>query len=131
MNKFETVTELLNFVENQRRIDPKINLDKMKGFCQVLGNPEKTFKSIHVTGTNGKGSVVSYLKSIFMEHGLNVATFTSPYIVKFNERICYNDQPISDDDLLEIGNLIISKYDQFNDLNLGTPSFFTSCALFS
>ena len=82
----------------------------MKGFCKVLGNPEKTFKSIHVTGTNGKGSVVSYLKSLFMEHGLNVATFTSPYITKFNERIAYNNQPISDNDLLEIGNLILSKY---------------------
>lgn len=124
MNKFNTVSELIYFIENQRRIDPKINLDKMKGFCKVLGNPEKTFKSIHVTGTNGKGSVVSYLKSIFMEHGLNVATFTSPYITKFNERIAYNNQPISDNDLLEIGNLILSKYNTFNSLNLGTPSFF-------
>jgi dihydrofolate synthase/folylpolyglutamate synthase len=65
MNKFNNVSELVNFIENQRRIDPKVNLDKMRGFCKVLGNPEKTFKSIHVTGTNGKGSVVSYLKSIF------------------------------------------------------------------
>lgn len=124
MNKFNNVSELVNFIENQRRIDPKVNLDKMRGFCKVLGNPEKTFKSIHVTGTNGKGSVVSYLKSIFMEHGLNVATFTSPYITKFNERIAFNDEPISDEDLLEIGNIILSKYDIFNSLNLGTPSFF-------
>ena len=124
MNKFNNISELLNFIENQRRIDPKINLDKMRGFCNVLGNPEKTFKSIHVTGTNGKGSVVSYLQSIFMEHGLNVATFTSPYITKFNERIAYNKQPISDKDLLEIGNYILSKYEIFNSLKLGTPSFF-------
>lgn len=124
MNKFNNIADLLYFVENQRRIDPKVNLDKMKGFCKVLGNPEKSFKAIHITGTNGKGSVVSYLKSILMEHNLNVATFTSPYIVKFNERICYNDSPISDDDLLEIGNLIIDKYPTFESLNLGTPSFF-------
>lgn len=124
MNKFQTVSELINFIECQRRIDPKVNLDKMKGFCKILGNPEKTFKSIHVTGTNGKGSVVSYLRSIFMEHGQNVATFTSPYITKFNERIAYNNIPISDADLLEIGNLILSKYDTFKSLDLGTPSFF-------
>ena len=124
MNKFNNIADLLYFVESQRRIDPKVNLDKMKGFCKVLGNPEKSFKAIHITGTNGKGSVVSYLKSILMEHNLNVATFTSPYIVKFNERICYNDSPISDDDLLEIGNLIIDKYPTFESLNLGTPSFF-------
>ena len=96
----------------------------MFGFCEVFGNPQNTFKSIHVTGTNGKGSVVSYLRSIFMEHGLNVATFTSPYITKFNERISYNNCPISDNDLLEIGNSIIEKYETFNLLNLGTPSFF-------
>ena len=124
MNKFDKITDLITFIENQRRVDPKTNLDKMFGFCQVLGNPQNTFKSIHVTGTNGKGSVVSYLRSIFMEHGLNVATFTSPYIVKFNERIAYNNVPISDQDLLEIGNLIISKYPIFESMNLGTPSFF-------
>ena len=124
MNKFLSVSELIYFIENQKRIDPKVNLDKMRGFCKVFGNPEKTFKSIHVTGTNGKGSVVSYLRSIFMEHGLNVATFTSPYITKFNERIACNNEPISDEDLLEIGNLIISKYDTFEELNLCTPSFF-------
>lgn len=124
MNRFNNVSDLLNFIENQRRIDPKVNLDRMFGFCEVFGNPQNTFKSIHVTGTNGKGSVVSYLRSIFMEHGLNVATFTSPYITKFNERISYNNCPISDNDLLEIGNSIIEKYETFNLLNLGTPSFF-------
>ena len=124
MNSFTNVNELINFIENQKRVETKTNLDKMRGFCKVLGNPEKTFKSIHVTGTNGKGSVVTYLKSLFMEHGLNVATFTSPYIVKFNERICYNDIPISDEDLLSIGNFIISKYPDFESLNLGKPSFF-------
>ncbi len=131
MNKFDKISDLISFIENQRRIDPKTNLDKMFGFCKVLGNPQNTFKSIHITGTNGKGSVVSYLRSIFMENGLNVATFTSPYIVKFNERIAYNNVPISDDDLLEIGNLIISKYPTFESLNLGTPSFFEFVTLIS
>ena len=122
MNKFNNVTELLNFVENQRRIDPKVNLDKMQGFCNILGNPEKSFKSIHITGTNGKGSVVTYLKSIFMKHGLNVATFTSPYIECFNERITYNKQFIPDELIIKYTNEIISKLDKEKSNQIKTSS---------
>ena len=75
-----------------------------------MGNPQHQLKCIHVGGTNGKGSTTNYLRSILQANGYTVGTFTSPYITKFNERICINDQQISDDDVLKHANFIISKF---------------------
>mgnify|MGYP000961084643 CR=1 FL=1 len=65
----------------------KIDLQKTLDMMAALGHPEKKLKYFHVAGTNGKGSTVSFLKHILLESGYSVGTFTSPYIVKFNERI--------------------------------------------
>lgn len=59
---------------------------------------------IHVAGTNGKGSTTVFIRDLLMKHGYHVGTFTSPYIVNHNERICIDGKPISDDDLLKIIN---------------------------
>ena len=87
--------------------------------CKELGNPEKNLNIIHIAGTNGKGSTVSYLKHILLESGYSVGTFTSPYIVKFNERITENYNDISDEDLLKyinkvnnLYNVVLDKYDE-------------------
>ena len=79
-------------------------------FCKLLCNPESSFKAIHVTGTNGKGSTVAMLTSVLMAKGYNVGTFTSPYIECFNERIAFNTKPIDDDDLLKMANRVIEIY---------------------
>ena len=96
----------------------------MMSFSKVLNNPQDSLKIVHVTGTNGKGSVVQYLKDMFMIHGLKVGTFTSPYIEKFNERIQINGVFISDEDVLKYANQIIHKYDEFYALTKTYPSFF-------
>lgn len=124
MNKFTTIQEFLSFVESQKRFNTKRNLDNMLSYCKILGNPQNKFKAIHVTGTNGKGSVVSYLKNIFLEFGYTVGTFTSPYITKFNERICFNHEMIPDEEVLYFGNLIYNKYPEFLEATNETPSFF-------
>lgn len=121
---FSDVKDLICFIESQKRYSPKVGLEKMHFLCQLFGHPEKNFNSIHVTGTNGKGSVVSYLASILKEANLKVATFTSPYIVCFNERISYNAQMINDADLLRISNFILSKYDLIQIAGYELPSFF-------
>lgn len=122
--QFTSVLELIDFIEHQKRFSPKKGLSKMEYFCKVLGNPEKKFKSIHVTGTNGKGSTVNFLASILTKSGLNVATYTSPYITCFNERIRYNFLPIRDEHLLQIGNYILSFYQQFTKDLVEFPTFF-------
>lgn len=67
--------------------------------CDFLGNPEKKFKTIHVVGTNGKGSTSFYLAGILQAHGLRTGLYTSPHLVSMRERIRVNDLPISDADL--------------------------------
>ena len=96
MERFKDATSLINWFEKQKRFTPKTSLEKMKYLCQLFDHPEQKFKSIHVTGTNGKGSTVAYLRSILKEAGFNVATFTSPYITIFNERIQYNEEYITE-----------------------------------
>lgn len=67
--------------------------------CEALGNPEKKFKSIHVVGTNGKGSTSFYLAGILQAHGLKTGLYTSPHLVNLRERIRVNDLPIGEEDL--------------------------------
>jgi dihydrofolate synthase/folylpolyglutamate synthase len=68
----------------------KSDLSNTLALCEGLGHPEKSFKSIHVAGTNGKGSTASALASIFMECGYKTGLFTSPHLVDFRERIRIN-----------------------------------------
>ena len=74
----------------------KIDLQKTIELCDFLGNPQNEFKSIHVGGTNGKGSVSHMLASIFQAAGLKVGVFTSPHYKDFRERIKINGQLIDE-----------------------------------
>ncbi len=67
--------------------------------CEVLGNPQKKFKTIHVVGTNGKGSTSYYLAGILQVHGVKTGLYTSPHLVNMRERIRVNDLPIDDESL--------------------------------
>ena len=71
-------------------------------FLEYLGNPDSNMKIIHVAGTNGKGSVCSYLSSILMKAGYSVGMFTSPHLVKVNERFCIDGKMISDGVFTEV-----------------------------
>ncbi len=79
-----------------RRFGIKLGLETIRDILEVLGNPQVRFTAIHVAGTNGKGSVASALARILHEAGNRVGLYTSPHLIRFNERICINNQPISD-----------------------------------
>ena len=121
---FDNVIELINYIENLKKLKKKTNLNHMQSLCDFFSNPEKDLKIIHVAGTNGKGSVSSYIENILRENGYNVGKFTSPYVLVFNERIAYNGVNISDQDLLKYGNYIISKFEEMEKLEICKPSFF-------
>ena len=72
----------------------KIDLSSIKSFCNYLNNPQNSFESIHVAGTNGKGSSSHMLASIFQEANLNVGLYTSPHLIDFRERIRLNGKKI-------------------------------------
>lgn len=94
------INELINWVENRPRFKDKTDLKKMQQAASFLGDPQNDYQVIHITGTNGKGSTAHFISSV-LSQVKRVGLFTSPYVVKFNERIQINDQMISDADLLK------------------------------
>ncbi len=84
-----------------RRFGIKLGLSTIKSILHNLDNPQDTYKCIHVAGTNGKGSIAYALSSILRTSGYKVGLYTSPHLVKFNERICINNKPVSDKNIVE------------------------------
>ncbi len=83
------------------RFGIKLGLDTIAHILTNLDSPEKRFKSIHIAGTNGKGSIASYIASILKAAGFKVGLYTSPHLIKFNERFAINGQEVSDNDIVE------------------------------
>jgi len=79
------------------KIAYKANLDNITRFAEALGNPQNKFKSIHIAGTNGKGSVCHMIASILKEAGFRTGLFTSPHLMDFRERIKINGKMIPED----------------------------------
>ena len=82
-----------------QRFSIKMGLDNISKLCRFLNHPQDKFPSIHIAGTNGKGSTAAVIQKILSHHGLRVGLYTSPHLVKFNERIRINDQFIDDKDI--------------------------------
>ena len=121
----ESYAEALNFIHGRTKFKKIPTLDRMRLFLDRLGNPQKGLKYVHITGTNGKGSTVAMLRSMLMKAGLNVGSFTSPFITRFNERIALNAEPISDEDLTRLARKVepvVQQLDQ--ELPTGGPTEF-------
>ena len=101
MTNIQNYDDALAFIHGRTKFKKIPTLKRMRRFLKELGNPQEKLSYLHVTGTNGKGSTVAMLRSLLMASGLTVGTFTSPFIVRFNERISLNGQPISDDELVK------------------------------
>ncbi|MBQ7383628.1 MAG: bifunctional folylpolyglutamate synthase/dihydrofolate synthase [Clostridia bacterium] len=99
-------TESIEYIHSISWCFCKPGLDRISALCDMLGNPEKELKFIHVAGTNGKGSFCAMLDSILRSAGYKTGLFTSPYIRFFNERICFDGAPVSDDDLAEVTSFV-------------------------
>ena len=93
--------EIDNFINNIPKFKKKPDTLKAKELLKRIGFDESRHKIIHVAGTNGKGSVCAYFNSILLAHGYTVGLFTSPHLVKINERIRINGADISDELLSE------------------------------
>jgi dihydrofolate synthase/folylpolyglutamate synthase len=74
----------------------------VRRLVELMGDPQNTYPVIHVTGTNGKGSAVRMITALLAARGLRVGTYTSPHLEKLNERMAWNGEPISDEDLAEV-----------------------------
>ena len=96
----------------------KENLNNIEKLCEIVGNPHKSIKTIHVAGTNGKGSVCNIIYNIYKKNGYKVGLFTSPHLFDFRERIIINDVWISKDYIIKFYE---KNYQLFKGVN---PSFF-------
>ena len=101
-----TYQEALDWIHGQLKFGIKPGLERMAWMLKELGNPQDNLKAVHIVGTNGKGSTVNALQTIFTRAGYEVGTFTSPYIIDFKERISLNGQMISEEDLLDLVNRV-------------------------
>lgn len=89
----------MEYLESRLMFGMVPGLESTRALCDALGNPEKKFRSIHVVGTNGKGSTSYYLAGVLQAHGLKTGLYVSPHLVSLRERIRIDDVPISAGDL--------------------------------
>ena len=98
--------EVEKWLHSRIGLNFRSGLGRMQRAVDLLGNPEQTYPIIHVTGTNGKGSTIAFMRELFVAHGKTVGTFTSPHIVSIHDRICINGEPISDEDFIRLADKV-------------------------
>lgn len=119
--------ELVNKLYGKRagNVKIKLGLERIKKLMEAIGNPEKSFKVIHIAGTNGKGSITKALATIFTGQGMKTGSFISPHLVSITERININNQQISKDEFIKIYEEIEPKIQNLKETNPEMePSFF-------
>ncbi len=94
--------ESIAWLESLGQFGIRLGMERIQQLLFVLGHPENQVKTIHVAGTNGKGSVTTMIAAILAEAGLRVGKYTSPHLVRYNERIQINEQDIADEDFANV-----------------------------
>ena len=98
--------EVEKWLHSRIGLNFRSGLGRMQRAVDLLGNPEQTYPIIHVTGTNGKGSTIAFMRELFASHGKKVGTFTSPHIVSIHDRICINGDLVSDADFIRLADQV-------------------------
>ena len=98
--------ESLYWIHERTKFGVKPGVKRMEWMLDRLNNPQLNIRGIHVGGTNGKGSTVAYIRAALVENGYEVGTFTSPFIENFNERISLNGLPITNDEIVELVEIV-------------------------
>ena len=106
--------QILNSLQKLHPKEIDLSLDRIKKLCQKLGNPQDNLKYISVIGTNGKYSTIQAIRAILKDANINCNIYTSPHIQKINERFIYNDEEISDENLVKL-------LTEVEDINAGEP----------
>jgi dihydrofolate synthase / folylpolyglutamate synthase len=120
MNYEETLDKIHSFT----KFGSRLGLERMTVLMELLGNPQDDMRVIHVAGTNGKGSVCRYLATILQEDGYKVGLYTSPYLERFTERIEFDGQEISREDLVTCASEVFDKVNQMMKLGHESPTEF-------
>lgn len=113
--KFTSAQEIIDYLYSLPHLHPKNDLSFIKRLLKKLGNPQNQVKTIHITGTNGKGSTSYYLSNLLKKAGQKTGLFVSPYVYRFNERIQLDNQDISDQDLIVVANIVQKAYEELQE----------------
>jgi dihydrofolate synthase/folylpolyglutamate synthase len=119
-----TYQEALEYIGSLRRRGWRLGLDRMEELLRRVGEPHKHVKALHVTGTNGKGSVTAMIQSVLTRAGYKVGGFFSPYVFDFRERIQYNGEYISEADVARLTAFLIPHSEEMNESVFGGPTEF-------
>jgi len=110
------------YLERLTRFGIKLGLDTISSLLAKLGNPQRNYPSIHIAGTNGKGSTAAFLDALLLGFGQRTGRYTSPHLEDFRERICVAGEPISDADLLRVAERVARVVPMFPEAP--PPTFF-------
>ena len=119
-----TYSEAVNYILDIPKFTKKNDAEHTKLFLQYLGDPQRSYKVIHVAGTNGKGSVCAYLDVMLRDEGKKTGLFTSPHLIAVNERIAVNGVPVSDDAFVRLFETALDAVRRMEAAGLLHPTFF-------
>jgi dihydrofolate synthase/folylpolyglutamate synthase len=124
--------QAMAYIKNTAKFGSKLGLERTEKILELLGNPHKKLKCIHIAGTNGKGSTTAMVTKILVEAGYKVGSYISPFIEEFEERIQINNKNIPKDDLSEVVTEVSKAVDTVVALGYSNPTEFEiiTCAGF-
>lgn len=113
MKTLDQVLDALYARRPESQIEPR--LDATRRAVELMGDPQRNYRIVHITGTNGKTSTARIIERILREHGLRTGRLTSPHLIRFNERIALDGEPVEDQRIIDVYNenqLILELVDQ-------------------
>lgn len=122
-------TEAVDYIETIPKFTVKHPPEHTRELLSRLGNPQEGIKIIHVAGTNGKGSVCAYLNAMLLAGGKKTGLFTSPHLVRINERFQINGEDVSDEQFLEAFLKVEKAAKEYETEGEGHPSYFETLFL--
>ena len=119
-----TYTDAVRYILDIPRFTKKNDAEHTKCFLNYLGDPQHAYKVVHVAGTNGKGSVCAYIDAMLRAEGKRTGLFTSPHLVRMNERIAVDGSPVSDEAFAGLFDKALEAARRMEKEGLQHPTFF-------
>ncbi len=116
--------QMVSYIENSMKFGCRPGLERTAKLLELLENPQKKVKFIHVAGTNGKGSTTAIISNILKHAGYRVGAYTSPHLYKITERMVINGGWISEEHFVKYANMVIDKMKFMEENNMEVPTQF-------
>ncbi|MGI6020470.1 MAG: bifunctional folylpolyglutamate synthase/dihydrofolate synthase [Lachnospiraceae bacterium] len=117
-------SDAVDYIENLVRFTEKHSPDHTRKCLEILGKPDSTYESVHVAGTNGKGSTCAFLSSVFCASGIRCGRFTSPHLITMRERFALDDRTVSEDDFCRAFSEVMAAVKKADKEGIPHPAYF-------